>query len=73
MTVVCGITIGASAFVGAGAVVIRDVPAHAFVVGNPGRQIGWVCECGERLGEDLRCGCGASYERVDGGLRRRPA
>jgi UDP-2-acetamido-3-amino-2,3-dideoxy-glucuronate N-acetyltransferase len=41
-TIVCGITIGAFAFVGAGAVVTRDVPAYAKVVGNPARQIGWV-------------------------------
>jgi hypothetical protein len=40
-------------------VVNKDVPDHALVVGNPARQIGWMCECGERLGEDLVCGvCG---------------
>jgi UDP-2-acetamido-3-amino-2,3-dideoxy-glucuronate N-acetyltransferase len=48
-TVVCGHTIGAHAFVGAGAVVTADVPAHALVVGVPARQIGWVSEHGERL------------------------
>lgn len=48
-TIVCGITIGRYAFVGAGAVVTKDVPDHALVVGNPARVIGWVCECGERL------------------------
>jgi UDP-2-acetamido-3-amino-2,3-dideoxy-glucuronate N-acetyltransferase len=48
-TVVCGITIGEFAFVGAGAVVNRDVPAHALVVGVPARQIGWMSEFGERL------------------------
>lgn len=48
-TVVCGITIGEYAFIGAGAVVTRDVPAYALVVGNPSRQIGWMSRYGERL------------------------
>jgi UDP-2-acetamido-3-amino-2,3-dideoxy-glucuronate N-acetyltransferase len=48
-TIVCGATLGEYAFVGAGTVVTRDVPAYALVVGVPGRQIGWMCQCGERL------------------------
>ena len=48
-TVVCGHTIGEFAFVGAGAVVSRDVPAYSLVVGVPARHIGWMCQCGERL------------------------
>jgi UDP-2-acetamido-3-amino-2,3-dideoxy-glucuronate N-acetyltransferase len=48
-TIVCGATIGEYAFVGAGAVVNRDVPAHALVVGVPARRIGWVSRHGERL------------------------
>ena len=48
-TIVCGISIGRYAFVGAGAVVTKDIPDHALVIGNPAKQIGWVCECGERL------------------------
>ncbi|MFZ4428003.1 MAG: acyltransferase, partial [Saprospiraceae bacterium] len=48
-TIVCGNTIGEYAFIGAGTVVLRDVPAYALVVGNPGRQIGWMSEHGERL------------------------
>ena len=48
-TIVCGIEIGEYAFVGAGAVVIKDVPAYALVVGNPARHIGWMSEFGHRL------------------------
>lgn len=48
-TIVCGITIAEYAFVGAGAVVIKDVPAYALVVGNPSRQTGWMSEFGHKL------------------------
>ena len=62
-TIVCGVTIGKYSFIGAGAVVIKDVPDHALVVGNPAKQIGWVCVCGERLPNSLECVvCGKSCE-----------
>ncbi len=48
-TIVCGITIAEYAFIGAGAVVIKDVPAYALVVGNPSRQTGWMSEFGHKL------------------------
>ena len=48
-TIVCGVTLGEYAFVGAGAVVTSDVPAYALMVGVPARRIGWMCQCGERL------------------------
>ncbi|MOA17706.1 UDP-2-acetamido-3-amino-2,3-dideoxy-D-glucuronate N-acetyltransferase [compost metagenome] len=48
-TIVCGVTIGKFAFVGAGAVVNKDVPAYALMVGVPARQIGWMSEFGEQL------------------------
>ena len=69
-TLVCGVTIGRYAFVGAGAVVTRDVADHALVVGNPGRQIGWVCHCGERIKDNLECiACGKKYAASKGGLK----
>ena len=70
-TVVCGVTIGRYAFVGAGAVITRDVPDHALVYGNPARQHGWVCECGEKLTAGLACpACGLRYMRDGSGLAR---
>ena len=54
-TIVCGTALGRYCFVGAGAVVTRNVPDHALVIGNPAKQIGWMCKCGERLTDDLEC------------------
>lgn len=69
-TVRCGIRIGRWALVGAGAVVTRDVPDFAIVVGNPARIHGYACCCGERLEFDQAgastCGCGCSFRRSDG-------
>lgn len=68
-TVVCGVTLGAYAFVGAGSVVVEDVPEHGFVVGNPARRIGWACVCGLRLPTDLSCTCGRTYIPSEEGIR----
>lgn len=71
-TVVCGITIGQYAFIGAGGVVTKDVPAFALLVGNPARRIGWMCQCGVRLpeGENVACAqCGSEYV-IDEGVCR---
>jgi len=72
-TIVCGHNIGKYAFIGAGAVVTRDVPDYALVYGNTARLQGWVCECGARLdfGQDnqTRCpSCGAEYtkQKIEG-------
>ncbi len=74
-TIVCGHDIGTYAFVAAGAVVTRDVPPFALVVGNPGRVRGWVCRCGVKLadGADVPAAvscreCGIAYRAVDGVL-----
>ena len=66
-TIVCGVTIGRYAFVGAGAVVVKDVPDFALVVGNPARLAGWRCVCGARIdfengGEASQCAeCGRTF------------
>jgi UDP-2-acetamido-3-amino-2,3-dideoxy-glucuronate N-acetyltransferase len=79
-TIVCGATIGAYAFVGAGAVVTKDIPDYALVVGNPGRVTGWVCECGVKLAagprppESAACAsCGIGYRVHEGRLTRATA
>ncbi len=64
-TIICGHTIGSYAFIGAGAVVTKDVPDHALMLGNPAKQTGWMCECGVQLGEELECpGCGKGYNDI---------
>lgn len=75
-TILCGITIGRFAFVGAGAVVTRDVPDYALITGNPGRQHGWMCRCGVKLkdlagktGARFACpACAAEYRKSRAGL-----
>ena len=71
--ILCGHTIGTYAMIGAGAVVTKDVPDYALVAGNPARQMGWVCQCGERLKTaevETRCqACGLEYQVVEGMVR----
>ena len=83
-TIVCGHNIGRYAFVGAGAVVTKDVPDFALVVGNPARITGWVCKCGIKLqfsansgdesgtGETAVCGeCGCEYMKENNCVREK--
>lgn len=75
-TLLCGITIGRHAMVGAGAVVIRDVPDHGLVVGNPAKLKGYVCACARALRftrRNARCSCGLSYDEKGGVVTRREA
>jgi len=68
-TILCGLTLGAYSFVGAGAVVTKDVPDYALVYGNPAKIWGWMCECGTKLEfiqTKAECAkCGARYEKRD--------
>lgn len=66
-TILCGHTIGAYAFIGAGAVITGDVPPHALMVGVPARRIGWMSRAGERLGTDLACPRTGERYRVTAG------
>lgn len=68
-TIVCGNDIGAYAFIAAGAVVTAAVPAHAMIVGVPGRQVGWVSRAGHQLDADLMCPVTGERHVVDGAGR----
>lgn len=76
-TIVCGNEIGAYAFIGAGAVITRDVPPYALMAGVPAKQLGWMCECGNRLPSEIDKGhtqcshCHSRYELVSGHLHKR--
>ncbi len=66
-TIVCGVTLGYYCFVGAGSVVTRNVPDYALVYGNPAKQYGWICECGESLKNEIECFfCGKKYKLENG-------
>jgi len=70
-TIICGVTLGAYCFVGAGSVVNKDVPDYALVYGNPARQHGWVCACGVKLNQELTCPeCGKKYRQAEKGIER---
>jgi UDP-2-acetamido-3-amino-2,3-dideoxy-glucuronate N-acetyltransferase len=68
-TIVCGNNIGRWAMIAAGAVVTKDVPDYALMAGVPAKQIGWMCECGSVLKEELECHeCSREYLLIEGQL-----
>ena len=72
-TIVCGITIGQYAFVGAGAVVTKDVPDYALIVGAPARIKGWICECGVKLSwknDEALCTCRRRFAKTPSGISK---
>lgn len=74
-TIVCGVTLGEYAFVGAGAVITKDVAPYAMMAGVPARRIGWMCQCGEKLpavaADTTSCAiCGAGYREAGAGIER---
>jgi len=73
-TIICGVTIGRHAFVGAGSVVTHDIPDYALVYGNPGGIKGWMCECGEKLefvkGRAICAECKKVYEKSKDNIRK---
>jgi UDP-2-acetamido-3-amino-2,3-dideoxy-glucuronate N-acetyltransferase len=72
-TIICGTTIGRYAFIGAGAVVTKDVPDYALMLGNPARLVGWMCRCGVRLSLERKHGicqaCRLRYRKTESGLQ----
>jgi len=74
-TVVCGNELGEYSFIGAGAVVTKDVKPYALIVGNLGEQVGWGCSCGNKLepgdNKNLICACGKEYRLAGDRLLKR--
>ena len=77
-TIVCGVTLGEYCFIGAGAVVTKNIAPYELITGNPGRMRGWVCSCGEKLklaleakaGTTTSCeACNAAYSKTADGIR----
>lgn len=68
-TIVCGNNIGKYAFIGAGTVVTKEVPDYALVAGNPARQLGWMCQCGEKIhfkeNKAVCDACSKQYDKTD--------
>lgn len=72
-TIVCGTTIGRYAFIGAGAVVTKDVPDYGLVMGSPAKVTGWMCECGVKLAwrdDQSSCSCGAHFIKTATGVAK---
>ena len=68
-TIVCGVTLGRWSMIGSGSVITKDIKDHALVYGNPAYQKGWICECGTKLSNQLKCSeCKKEYSEANSGL-----
>jgi len=67
-TILCGVTVGNYALIGAGSVVTKDVPPHTLVTGNPAVSKGFICRCGKKIAKDFSCECGLRYHIEKGML-----
>ena len=71
-SILCGLTIGEYAFIGAGSVATKDISSHEIFYGNPAVFKGYVCSCGKKLDESMRCSCGLMYEKdINGKVKNR--
>ncbi len=68
-TILCGLTVGKYAFIGAGSVVTKDVAPFTIVAGNPARFVGYACRCGKRLNKSFECSCGLAYTLTRQGIK----
>lgn len=70
-TIVCGVTLGEYSLIGAGATVTKDVKPFSMVYGNPATHKGWICKCGLKLSQSLKCQCGLEYLEENDNLKVR--
>jgi len=63
--ILCGVTIGEYAVIGAGSIITKDIPPHVIMYGNPAQAQGFACKCGRKLNSNLKCSCGCQYSESE--------